>query len=957
MAGIVLCAVPAAADQSQYIQEDVGITGRAMYVFTDSGEQVTAVLGGFKMELGTRTVCAQEAILWIKEFRFGAATRRDIIIYMRGNARVVEPNGSVTSDRTMLVTLHQQGRLTATGQPGRKLQISDQSLANDPLYQEALAVRQKSTVRRPGATSEPVVVTTQPAATQVASLPIPLPTTHPATGPAKPKLPPSVSFSFEKLTAQELEPGGNKTAIIARGAYLTQGTAKSALFLELRAQNVVVFTEPIQEKKAGTPYTPRLVGLPSGTGGAGGTGIAGVYLEGDVIIARGDRTMQAKAAYYDFVCDRAYVVEPVLRMVQEQRNIPIYVRADEARILSATQTQFKNARLTTSDFYTPEYHIGASEILFTDTTVYDEQGQQVSQRSYQAELKDATFNVGQVPLLWWPYEKADLTQETTPLRRINFGKMANLGVGVQTEWDLFRLLGMLTPQGVRSDLDLEAYQEGVVIGVNTKYARREGDRQYSGYSKFYGVYDALGHDDLAHDLKDVPAPNDRGWALMRHKELLPKDVELQFELSYASDKNFLQAFFPNEFYTGKEQETLLYAKKQRDNWAVTSLLEYRLYRFETQTESFPDLSLYLIGEPLLCDRLTFFNESHLGFLRYRPASQIPEIPDEPLTSASDPLGRADTRNEVNLPVHLGPINLVPYGVARGTAWSEVIDGGGDARPYGQGGIKANTHIWRVYDDVNNRLLDVNKLKHEMTPQIVAFGSADGGVGPDDLFPLTPGIEQHLGQIQAVSLALYQRLLTKRGPAGNQYSVDWMRLDVIASFFNDKDVPVPPSDGRFFLSRPEYSIPRSNVTGEYTWNISDATSFLADVNYDNKTSVVGRADAGFAVSRDPRLRYYFGWRYIRDLNASVGTFGANYEINRKYSISVFEQYDFDFGGGTNLASSISLIRKFPRWYGAFTFSFDQRTNEVSAFVTFWPEGIPEIRLSSQRVTLLSESSNN
>jgi hypothetical protein len=121
--------------------------------------------------------------------------------------------------------------------------------------------------------------------------------------------------------------------------------------------------------------------------------------------------------------------------------------------------------------------------------------------------------------------------------------------------------------------------------------------------------------------------------------------------------------------------------------------------------------------------------------------------------------------------------------------------------------------------------------------------------------------------------------------------------------------------------------------------------------------VGRADAGVSITRDPRLRYYLGWRYIRDLNSSAGTFGVNYKLSPKYSMSIFEQYDFDYNGGENMASSMSIIRKFPRWYGAFTFSFDQRTNDTSVFISFWPEGIPEFMLGGDRMSLFGGSSTN
>jgi hypothetical protein len=107
----------------------------------------------------------------------------------------------------------------------------------------------------------------------------------------------------------------------------------------------------------------------------------------------------------------------------------------------------------------------------------------------------------------------------------------------------------------------------------------------------------------------------------------------------------------------------------------------------------------------------------------------------------------------------------------------------------------------------------------------------------------------------------------------------------------------------------------------------------------------------AVARDPRLRYYVGLRRIPDLDASVGTFGVNYKINRKYEVSVFEQFDFASANGHNNVSSISLIRKFPRWYGALSYVYDRATGSTSFLVSVWPEGMPEASLGGNRISPL------
>lgn len=938
----------------EFINEDASISGKRMYSFTDDGQNVTVVHGGFRLLIGKRSVSSADAVLWITPQK---GDRRDIVMYLRGNARVAEANGTVTTDSVMLVTLHQQGGLSASNEVGK-------APPNDPLYRQAKAARQ--------AASQPASTATAPAVSPESPLEVDLnapaagkTTAKPqatATKPVEPS-PKPVSFRADSVSMKEsLQPDGptelaNRHVFIARGnVYLSQEDPRGKQLMELRCEAAVIFTEPSSPQQAGgKQLIPQISGLPT----ANNIAISGIYLEGDVIITHGERMMRAPRGFYDFANAQAIILDPVFRTVQEQRNIPIYIRAEQARQVGEGKFVFKNAKVTTSDFYSPEYHIGASTVQLEDKTAYDEKGEQVGPRSYQAEMKNETFNIRGVPVLWWPYSKSNMAEDASALRRASFGSQGNLGSGVQTRWDLFRLVGLLQPEGVKGTVDLEAYSSGALGGVNLDYARRAGGRQYSGYDKFYGVLGS-DEDDFGRERKDISAPDSRGRILMRHKELLPKDVEMQLELSYLSDKNFLEKYFPTEFYGGKEQETLAYFKKQQDNWAVTGLLQYRLNKFQSQSESYPDVGFYLLGEPLLEDHLSFFSENHLGVKRFgmgdddTPQDVYPQPGQELRTSKA--MGRADSRQELNAPLHLGPMNFVPYAVGRGTYWGDTVEGGSDSRPYGQVGLKTNTHIWRVFENANSRLWDVNKLKHIMTPQAAVFASGDGDVTPNDLFPLNPDIEQHLGKINGGSIGLYQRLLTKRGPAGSQHDVDWMRLNVVASFF-DSDMATPAADGRFFISRPEYSIPRDSINTEYVWNISDATSFLSYMNYDAESGGVGRADAGLAIARDPRLRYYLGWRYIRDLSSSIGTFGVNYKLNPKYSMSFFEQYDFDFDGGQNQASSVSIIRKFPRWYGAFTFAVDKRTGDTSLFVSFWPEGIPEFMLGGDRLGFFGGSSAN
>ena len=97
--------------------------------------------------------------------------------------------------------------------------------------------------------------------------------------------------------------------------------------------------------------------------------------------------------------------------------------------------------------------------------------------------------------------------------------------------------------------------------------------------------------------------------------------------------------------------------------------------------------------------------------------------------------------------------------------------------------------------------------------------------------------------------------------------------------------------------------------------------------------------------------------MKELDSTVGTAGINYQLTDKYRVSLLEQYDFDFKGGDNYATAISLARKIERWYAAVTAAYSQTDNNFTVFITLWPEGVPEFKLGTSRLNLLGSSTSN
>jgi hypothetical protein len=934
---LLILAVGAVISASDtYVYEDARVSGKEIHTFVDGQDNVTVVVGDFRLKLGGRVVSGRDAVIWVKTTKLGRIGRNAMTIFVQGDAKIKEPDGSVTTDRTTLIKLHHQGRLSASG-------IMSKHLPKDfPLYQLALAYRRADEVRSKAAT--------QPSDE---TGPMLIRGDKPKVAPPAPKddapvIYKPVSMRADKFTSHELGKGTpqHRRITIARGnVYLSQGHPDSDEFLELRSQSGVVFS------------TPGKKGVLAG-GSNSREEIRGVYLEGDVVISRGERFFRGPRAYYDFITNRSLMTNVVFRTVQKQRNIPIYIRAEEARTLSDREMWFKNAKVSSSDFYSPTYHIGASRAYVKDVTIYEEKvdpktkrivrGDKLSEQSFLATMDHSTFNVRSIPVMYWPWTRKTVTDGNSALRTIQVGSDSDLGSGVNTKWHLFRLLGLVKPEGFKGLANLGIYDKGILGGADLEYLRES----FSGYVNAHGVTNHEGKDDFGDAREDVIAPKNRSRLTWRHKQFLSNDWQLQGEFSYISDRNYLEKFFPSEFHSGKDQETLVYAKKQRDNWVFDVLLQARVNSFYTRTESLPDVGFFVIGQQLCDMPLVWFSEQHAGIKRWRPDTRIADM-----TQGSTSLGRFDTRQEVNLPVHLGPVNLLPYAVGRLTHWTASRAPDGErTRPYGQVGVRASTRIWKVYEKVTSRLWDLRGLRHVLTPEATIFLADAHGVDPAKLWPLDPDVEPNISSLSGFTVGLTQRLQTRRGLPGKRRIVDWMRFKVEAGAFSNSNSSMP-ADGRVFAHSPEYSLGRNFVNAAYEWNVSEGATFRANGNYDVDRGKLGHLNMGLSVERDPRFQYYVGLFSVPALDSSVGTLGFSYKIDKKYTFSVFEQYDFDFDGGKGVTTSFKITRKFPRWYAGVAVIFDQTRDDIGLYLTLWPEGVPEFNIATGRLSPLSSSSKN
>lgn len=932
----------------------------------EDGTDVVQLLGMARIDHGdppAQRLTAREAVIWISWEASAEGGYYRYEIYLRDDARIREAGGTLTEGRVFFVTLSSSGPLS--------LHVDDRSTASSEesaTYQEGWAVREAFQAQG------------RPEAEELSTLRI----LTPESAEKKPRERfPLVQYQADHTQSRLV--GGRLIVTATGGVLLSRGVGSSDT-LEIRADGAVVFLpaqpspakgeeasgkaaeglDPGVESGRGRGETVPDSGLPVGEGLrppdageamlegampvdlAGGEGLRAeaAYLEGDVVLSRAGSMIRAERLYYDFVYDRALILDAVIRINLTERGVPLYIRADEIRQVTNRIFEADHAKVTTSEFHTPHYHLGAEKVVLVDQTPADFYGRRPAPTSGVFQLTNPTLNINSVPVLYWPYLRGELRESDTALKGLSLSTSESFGGEIQTRWDLFSVLNRDAPEGFDGTLGLDVFtKRGPAAGVNLDYEQDD----YFGLFDGYLIHDD-GTDRLGRDRRGIePETEWRGRGLLRHRQYLPEDWQLTLELAYISDRNFLEEYYENEFDNGKEQETLLYLKKQVDNWAFTFHLQWRFMDFVTQTERLPDLGFRLVGQPI-GDALTYFTENRAGVVRYRPRK--PTLREFLLFGREDASGsvlRADSRHELEGPADLGPVRVVPFASMRQSAWDDARDSGGEGRIFGAYGVRGSMYFTRVYDNVQSDLWDLNGVRHIIKPDVVAWASHTN-VDSHELFPFDENVER-IDEVDGVTVGVRQRWQTRRGEGENRRNVDVVTWDVEAGFFNDAEEDEFTA-GYASFTRPEESISKNFVNSSLIWRINDGTALVNEMNYDANDKELDVLNVSLVVERLPRFSYVVGYRFIGETDSNLLGLGINYELNEKYALAVRENIDLARGSVQDL--TIGVVRRLPRWTAILAFDIDEAKDDVGFSLSLTPEGLPNAVLGPRRLTGLAES---
>ncbi|HLJ92999.1 MAG TPA: hypothetical protein VKU02_07390 [Gemmataceae bacterium] len=665
---------------------------------------------------------------------------------------------------------------------------------------------------------------------------------------------------------------------------------------------------------------------------------------------QGTRTLRADEVYYDVSRNIAVAMQAELEFKQPNVPDPVHMRAQELIQLSPTlfkglRVDVYSSRLPSD----PGLKVGVSEGMLEDKqipkrsifgiqVINRQTGQPETEEERLFTGRNAVIRFDDVPFFYFPYVRGDANDPLGPLSSIGINYNAILGFQVYTTFNAYNLFGIDPYPGTRWKLYLDYLSlRGPGLGSTFEYSEPDFfdiPAKVSGLVKAYGIYDThidqLGGPNrfgLPRGSEDEH-PDARGRFLWRQNiQDLPYGFSVQSQVSVLSDKNYLEQYFKSEFDNEINQETFLYVKQQQDSWAWTLLTEPRIRNWVTETEWLPRADGYLIGQSFL-DLFNYNAHASVGYAQLQPSQRPPPVE---LTDQRDNTGRFDLMQELSAPFSLGPFRLVPYGVLDLTQYTEDLTGSERGRFYVGGGLRSSIPFTRLYPDVQSDLFNLNGLNHKIVlasnyyiahsdtpftrlpqldrlnddatdqslrdikPREAEFNPAHGTfittspIFDPQIYAIRRLLDNRVDTLDTIEVfqgEIDQRLQTKRGYPGQQHIVDWMTLDLSASFF--------PHAGR-----DNFGQNFGFLEYRWTWNIGDQTQLYSSGLADPATHDGTRFfSMGASFYRSDRTTVTLEYREIDPLESQAVNTSLTYVFSPKYAMTAVVAYDFGTGSQFN-----------------------------------------------------------
>ena len=722
-----------------------------------------------------------------------------------------------------------------------------------------------------------------------------------------------------------------------------------------------------------------------------------LYLEGNVVFSKDQRVIYAQRMYYNVQRSQGTILKAeVLTPVPQYRGL-VRLKADVVQQVDENRLQAYGTAFTSSRLGVPRYWLQSNQMNLTRQPVQQldpETGQPLFSpvtgapeigEEYFAESFANRAYIGQVPVFAWPRFATSLSDPSLYLTELSVNNDRIFGTQIHTGWDLFKVLGIPTPpRGVQWTGVLDYLSErGVGFGTKAQY-RRNGlfgipgvvQGQYKSWFINDDGLDFLGRNRF----NLVPEETFRGRVIGRHRHDIAPGFIVRGELGYVSDRNFLEQFYEREWDTDKDATTGLWVERNFGTQSYNLTADIQINDFFTQTGWLPRFDQFTLGQPIFGDRALFNSHSHVGYGRMRVASTPTDPTDaaffDPLAWEADVNGiRAGSRQEINVPLQLGPTKVVPYALTDVTYWQEALDNNDLFRVGGQVGVRASLPVWKVDPTVQSELLNVNGLAHKVTFDMDAsfsdatqdinelalydaldddsqehfrrrfafstFGIAPGGDTPlrydERFFALRSGLQSNVtapsseifDDLSTIKLGVRQRWQTKRGAPGRERIIDLVNFDVQGVVFPDAD-------------RDNFGSGVGMVTYDFRYHIGDRVSLVSDGFFDFFSQGLRTVSVGAYAQRPEVGNIFLGVRSIEGpLSSNIITGTGTYRMSDKWGLK--GGFQVDFGETGTIGQRLGVVYIGESFLLEIAANYDANRDNLGIRFGFEPRFLPRPKL--------------
>ncbi|HVA48904.1 MAG TPA: hypothetical protein VNH11_21235 [Pirellulales bacterium] len=696
-----------------------------------------------------------------------------------------------------------------------------------------------------------------------------------------------------------------------------------------------------------------------------------VYLEGNVVFRQGDRVIYADRMYYDVKNKTGTILQAEITAPAPGYGGMIRLKSDIVRQVNDDTFYARHSYLTSSRLGKPRFRIQSSDVRlydrqraqvspFTGSPIIDPNThEQVIEHDQMVTGKNNTMFIGPVPVFWWPRFTTTLDKPSTVLRTISAQQDGIFGYWFEADFNAWQLLGLKPREGYNWTLTAsEVTKRGYGAGTNLMVNRKSFlgiDGPVNGFFEAWGLRDR-GLDNLGRTRIGIEHPgNYRGRVLGQFRQQTLDGYQITTELGLASDYNFLEQYYEAEYEMHKDETTDVEIKKITENREWTAYTQARVNPFFTQTNWLPRLDHYTMGQSLLGDRVTWFEHSNGGYAQFLVQQTPPDVQDQQYfnylpwetannaTSTTPGAGtfgmrqgdRLASRQEVDAPLELGPVKVVPYALGEVAQWGQNLQGQNEGRVFGQLGVRSSILFWAANPTIESNLFNVHGVAHKVVFDVDAF-AADanqnftslalydpiddnnldrfrrrfmtidyGGTLPTKFDPryyaFRSGIQNFVasptteiaGSLDMVRLGMRHRWQTKRGPVGNRRIVDWIVLDSSGVYY-----PNP--------NRDNFGQSWGLVNYDLRWHVGDRLTLLSDASADFFYQGQKTWSVGATLSRAPRVNLYAGIRsFSGPFTYNSVTVSQSYQLSPKWMATASTSFALNNQG--NIGENFSFTR--------------------------------------------------